>query len=76
MGALLASTLLSLGYLLPVVVRAFAEPGSGPRHEAPAAVLVPLLVTAAAGLALGLAPDGLLPALSLARAVADSVTGR
>jgi multicomponent Na+:H+ antiporter subunit D len=75
-GALLASTLLSLGYLVPVVVRAFSGEAGGPRHEAPAAVLVPLLITAAAGLALGLAPDGPLPALALARAVAESVIGR
>jgi multicomponent Na+:H+ antiporter subunit D len=74
-GALLASTVLSLAYLLPVVVRAFAGTAAGPRHEAPAAVVVPLLVTAAAGLALGLAPDGLVPALALAQAVATGVMG-
>jgi multicomponent Na+:H+ antiporter subunit D len=77
-GALLVSTLLSLAYLVPVVVRAFAAgPAAthGTHGEAPAAVLAPLLLTAAAGLALGLAPDGLLPALSLARAVGGSVGG-
>jgi hypothetical protein len=36
---------------------------------------VPLLLTAAGGLALGLAPDGLLPVLSLAQAIARSVSG-
>jgi multicomponent Na+:H+ antiporter subunit D len=78
-AALLASTLLSLAYLGPVVVRAFAAGAAGAapgRHEAPPAVLVPLLITAVAGLALGLAPDGPLPALALARAVAESVGGR
>jgi multicomponent Na+:H+ antiporter subunit D len=55
-AALLLSTLLNVGYFAPIVVRAFSGPPA-PVREAPPAVLVPLLVTAAAGLVLGLAPD-------------------
>lgn len=74
-AALFASTLLSLAYFAPIVVRAFAGEPAGAIAEAPAAMLVPLLVTAAAGLALGLAPDGLLSMLSLASLTAASVAG-
>ncbi|RPH76820.1 MAG: monovalent cation/H+ antiporter subunit D family protein, partial [Candidatus Rokuibacteriota bacterium] len=74
-AALFASTLLSLAYFAPIVVRAFAGEPAGAIAEAPAAMLVPLLVTAAAGLALGLAPDGLLSVLSLASLTAASVAG-
>jgi len=72
---LLASIVLNVAYFTPVIVRAFAGPAAPGRAEAPASLLVPLLLTAAGGLALGLAPDGLLPALSLAQAVARSVSG-
>jgi multicomponent Na+:H+ antiporter subunit D len=72
---LLSSTLLNLAYFVPVVVRAFACPTDGTVAEAPATMLVPLLVTAAAGLALGLAPDGVLSVLSLASRTATSVVG-
>jgi multicomponent Na+:H+ antiporter subunit D len=65
-GALLASTVLNVAYFAPIIVRAFAEPASGPRAEARPALLVPLLLTAAAGLILGLAPDAVVPLLSLA----------
>ncbi|MBI2466568.1 MAG: monovalent cation/H+ antiporter subunit D family protein [Candidatus Rokubacteria bacterium] len=71
---LLVSTLLNVAYFAPIVVRAFSGPGGARVAEAPPAILVPLLLTAAAGLVLGLAPDtGHL--LSLARAVAASLTG-
>jgi multicomponent Na+:H+ antiporter subunit D len=77
-GALLASTLLSVAYFTPIVVRAFGPALSGQGHagghgEAPLTVLVPLLLTAAAGLVLGLAPDAGGHFLALARAVAESV---
>jgi multicomponent Na+:H+ antiporter subunit D len=71
-AALLASTLLSIAYFAPIVLRAFG-PGTGPVREAPAAVLVPLLLTAAAGILLGLAPDSLGSLLTLTRTVAASL---
>jgi multicomponent Na+:H+ antiporter subunit D len=79
LGALLASTLLNVAYFAPIVVRAFrAGPGGGPATiaEAPAPVLVPLLVTAVAGLVLGVWPDAVLPLHQLAGAVAAAVMGQ
>jgi multicomponent Na+:H+ antiporter subunit D len=74
-AALLASTLLNLAYFVPIVVRAFAGEPAEAITEAPAAMVVPLLVTAAAGLILGLAPDRVLSILSLASLTAVSVGG-
>jgi multicomponent Na+:H+ antiporter subunit D len=77
-GALLASAVLNIGYFAPIVVRAFAPvpPGTGRDvHEAAPAMLVPLLCTATAGLALGLLPDAWPGLLSLASATATAVTG-
>jgi multicomponent Na+:H+ antiporter subunit D len=68
-AALLASTLLNVAYFAPIVVRAWMPPASpGAVTEAPPALLVPLLVTALAALVVGVAPDSLVPLLSLARA--------
>jgi multicomponent Na+:H+ antiporter subunit D len=74
-AVLLASAVLNVAYFAPIVLRAFAPAPGGPVAvaEAPAAVLVPLLVTAAAGLAMGLAPDALLPLATLADGVAAAV---
>lgn len=70
-AALLASTLLNIAYFAPIVVRAWMPAASpGAVAEAPATMLVPLLVTAVAALAVGVAPDALAPLLSLARAAA------
>ena len=61
-AALMVSSLLNVGYFMPVVVRAFF-PGTGPTEfdggvrEAPLACLVPLLFTAAACVLLFLFPD-------------------
>jgi multicomponent Na+:H+ antiporter subunit D len=77
-GALLASAVLNIGYFAPIVLRAFepAAPGTPSGvHEASPAMLVPLLCTAAAGLALGLVPDAGPRLLSLASAAAAAVTG-
>jgi multicomponent Na+:H+ antiporter subunit D len=74
-AALLASTLLNVAYFMPIVVRAFAGEPASAIAEAPATMLGPLLLTAAAGLALGLAPDRVLSILSLAGLTAASVTG-
>jgi multicomponent Na+:H+ antiporter subunit D len=68
-AALLASTLLNLAYFAPILVRAWMpSPAPGGVAEAPATIVIPLLVTAAAALAVGIAPDALAPLLSLARA--------
>jgi multicomponent Na+:H+ antiporter subunit D len=68
-AALLASTLLNIAYFAPIVVRAWMSPASPTAiTEAPATMLVPLVLTAVAALAIGLAPDALVPLLSLARA--------
>jgi multicomponent Na+:H+ antiporter subunit D len=70
-AALLASTLLNIAYFAPIVVRAWMPAASpGAVAEAPATMLVPLLVTALAALAVGVAPDALAPLLALARAAA------
>jgi multicomponent Na+:H+ antiporter subunit D len=69
LAVLLASTLLNAGYFVPVTVRAFfgrLAPEDRHLKEAPAAMLVPLLVTAAISVVLGLFPDVF---LSLARGV-------
>ena len=64
-AVLLASSLLSLGYLLPVPIRAFLRPpkgnGQGAAHgEAPWACVVPLCLTALACVALFFLADPLL----------------
>jgi multicomponent Na+:H+ antiporter subunit D len=74
-GILGASGVLNVAYLGPVVVRAFRGGGGARVAEAPAAIVVPLVLTAAAGLGFGLFPRavGLLP---LAEAAARGVFGR
>lgn len=57
---LLLGSLLALAYLMPVAVRGFLRSppaGAVGRREAPAACVVPLVVTAAASVALFLVPD-------------------
>ena len=62
MAVFMASSLLNIAYLLPIVVRAFF-PGKAPtefdggRNEAPLFCLVPLLFTALAGIVLFIHPD-------------------
>jgi multicomponent Na+:H+ antiporter subunit D len=73
---LLAGVVLNVAYFTPVIVRAFAGPAAPGTAEAPASLLVPLLLTAAGGLLLGLVPDGVLPVLPLALEIARSVSGR
>jgi multicomponent Na+:H+ antiporter subunit D len=72
---LLTGIVLNVAYFTPVVVRAFAGSGAPEVAEAPATLLVPLVLTAVGGLAMGLAPDGLLPVLTLALGIARSVNG-
>jgi len=74
-AVLLLSTLLTAGYLLPVVYTAFFEapgdPGDGTHGEAPPAILLALGVTTLGTLALFFFPDVL---LALARLLAGSET--
>jgi multicomponent Na+:H+ antiporter subunit D len=72
-GVLLASTVLNIAYFAPVILCAFAPAPPRPIEEAPATLLVPLVLTAAGGLLLGLVPDGWFPVFPLARAIATSV---
>jgi len=72
-AVLLASGLLGIGYFVPIVVRAFTGPASGPVAEARPALLVPILLTTGAGLLLGLAPDAVGHLLSLAQAAVAGV---
>jgi multicomponent Na+:H+ antiporter subunit D len=74
-AVLSASAVLNLGYFAPVILRAFFRPAAGRLSEAPSTLVLPLLVTAAAGLVLGLVPRaaGL---LSLAEVAARSVFAR
>jgi multicomponent Na+:H+ antiporter subunit D len=58
-AVLIASGILNLAYFLPIVYAAFFRSSASftERGEAPPAMVVPLLLTAAASLALGLWPD-------------------
>jgi multicomponent Na+:H+ antiporter subunit D len=75
MGVLGASAVLNLAYFMPVVIRAFLRAGDGRAAEPSRAVVGPLLLTASAGLLLGLWPrtTGL---LALAETAARSVFAR
>jgi len=75
LAALGASTLLSLGYFVPIVTRAFLRPCAGRASEAPLAMLLPLLLTLAFGLWLGLSPDAPLALVSLAERAASDAAG-
>ena len=75
MATLAASTVLNIAYFAPIVARAFRGGGGAPMREAPLPMLAPLLITAAAGLLLGVDPDAGARLWSLARAVAASVGG-
>ena len=74
-GVLGASAVLNLAYFTPVIIRAFLRPSPGAGAEAPRTLVVPLVLTALAGLLLGLWPRflGLLP---LAEAAARGVFAR
>ncbi len=59
-AVMLVGSLLALAYLMPVAVRGFLRSppaGEGVRREAPAACVVPLVLTASASVALFLVPD-------------------
>lgn len=67
LAVLLLSGLLNAGYLFPIVVRAFFKPSKDftKFHEASPLMLVPLLLTAALALLLGIYPDGIFHFYSL-----------
>jgi multicomponent Na+:H+ antiporter subunit D len=69
LGVLLGSSLLSAAYLLPVIYRAYFEEAPDSVHGSVSEVpwmVVPLVLSAAATVVLGLYPD---PVLELARRV-------
>jgi multicomponent Na+:H+ antiporter subunit D len=75
-AALVASGVLNIAYFAPILLRAFGKAPAGPVHgEARPALLLPLLLTAAAGLVFGLAPDAFVHLQSLAERAAASVNG-
>ncbi|MQA03941.1 MAG: monovalent cation/H+ antiporter subunit D family protein [Streptosporangiales bacterium] len=63
---LLLGSLLALAYLMPIPIRAFFRPPPQPLHhgEAPVACVVPLVLTALAGVALFFFPDALIAPIS------------
>ena len=72
-GVLVTSGILNIAYFFPIVYDAFFKPPIGEVHEAPRAMVVPLAVTAAVALVLGVAPDAGLSFFTLARLAAESV---
>ena len=72
-ATLSASTVLNIAYFAPIVGRAFRRGTGAPVREAPLPMLAPLVITAAAGLLLGIDPDAGVRLWSLARGVAASV---
>ncbi len=74
-AVLIASGLLNVAYLFPIVYAAFFRSSDEFRElgEAPLAMLVPLLLTAAASVILGIWPDALVGAWSMASEIARSV---
>ena len=76
-AALIASALLALTYLMPVVLIAFKKnvdnPDFAERGEASAAMLVPLVITAVLSIVLGIAPNAGLHLLDLAYMAGNSI---
>ncbi len=72
---LVTSAVLNAAYFLPIVVAAFFREGSFEKpqgHEAPLAMLLPVILLAAVCLVLGIKPD---TTVALARLVAGQVFG-
>jgi len=76
-GTLIASALLALSYLMPVVLIAFKKNVDNPefaeRGEASPAMLLPLVITAIISMVLGLAPNAGLHLLDLAYTAGNSI---
>jgi multicomponent Na+:H+ antiporter subunit D len=75
LGVLMVSGLLNVGYLFPIVVRAFFKPSKDfdKFAEAPALMLVPLLCAAFLAVLLGVWPDGLFHVYSLNSAAVAAI---
>ncbi len=73
----LSSSLLNLAYFVPIVIAAFFRPlrGGDDLEEPSLMMLVPLVLTATAGVLLGLAPDVPVAFLSLAATAAGDMLG-
>ncbi len=76
LAVLLLSGLLNAGYFFPVIYRAFFRAAAGKRYsEAPALMVVPLVVTAIASVFFGILPNGMVHLHDLALLVTTSVLG-
>jgi multicomponent Na+:H+ antiporter subunit D len=73
----LSSSLLNLAYFVPIVIAAFFRPlrGGDDLEDPSLMMLVPLVLTATAGVLLGLAPDVPVAFLSLAATAAGDMLG-
>jgi multicomponent Na+:H+ antiporter subunit D len=76
-AVLLVSGLLNAAYFFPIVYRAFFKPFTQAEFfgEAPSAMLLPIMATAALSLVLGIWPNGLFHFYELARSAATGVFG-
>jgi multicomponent Na+:H+ antiporter subunit D len=74
---LLISGLLNAGYFFPIVYRAFFKPSAddGGKNEAPAFILVPIIVTAGLSLLFGIFPDEIFHFFNLAENAASHLVG-
>ena len=81
-AVLVAAALLAISYLIPVVRFFFGKSveagdceGHGGHGDAAPAMLIPIVITAAVSLLLGIMPDAGLHLYDLAVMAADAVTG-
>ncbi|MDD2251379.1 MAG: monovalent cation/H+ antiporter subunit D family protein [Dehalococcoidales bacterium] len=74
---LLISGLLNAGYFFPIVYRAFFKSPSDNtgKNEAPALMLIPIMVTAGLSLLFGLFPDGIFHFFNLAQNAVSQLAG-
>ena len=78
LAVFLASALLDVAFFFPIVYRSFFKPAPGPplkRQEAPLSMIIPLMMTAAASLVLGIFPDAWVRLFSLGTAAASGILG-
>ncbi len=77
LGVLLLSGLLNAAYLVPIVTRAFFRTSEGHPafNEASLFMVVPIGITAALSILLGIHPDGLFRFFSVAEAMVAGITG-
>lgn len=76
LGILLLSGLLNAGYFFPIIHRAYFKEGrSSERRDASPLLIVPIILTAAISLILGVFPNAFVHLYDLARLVSTSVIG-